>query len=371
MRIAILTELYLPHVGGQEYRYAELAQALISAGHAVDIYTIRHCPGLPASEVLNGVRVRRYPTTRDFRKPLFPALKRKQLPMWLYALWVRYRFRAQDYDIVLMNQWPLSHILLASAELRRKAIIDWCELRDGGVFRFIQRRFPHMAAANIAVSAPVAKQLESTCGRPVHCIPSGIWRDRYHGLPREQRDGLIYLGRLTEHKNIPLLIEAYELLRNRGYKGSLTIAGEGPSSDEIKNRAARSAYRTDIHFPGFVDEAQKRSLLASAEVLVIPSRREGFPRVVAEAMASGLPVATVGYSENGTCDVVNQYQIGEAADTNADSLAETVLSVCRKWETYSMSGYTSCQELNWSELVRALERISRDVSAPARHSRVG
>jgi glycosyltransferase involved in cell wall biosynthesis len=359
VRIAILTDLYLPHMGGQEFRYAELGQALMMAGHHVDIYAIGHSPELQRDEVKDGIRVRRFPITNNLKKPLIPALKRKQGAMWLFALWTRYKVGRGNYDLVLFNQWPLSHILLASRKVRQKALIDWCELRDGRVFSFIQKWFPHLAAANIAVSTPVAQRLAKICGRPVDCIPSGIWPESYRRQPRETRKGLIFIGRLTPHKNVPLLIKAYDVMRDKGYQGPLTIVGGGPSMAELKSLAEESRYRDGIRFSSVVDEDEKRNLLAGAELMVIPSRREGFPRVVAEAMASGLPVVTAKYSENGTCDVVNQFRIGLVADTNAIALADTALEVFRDWNVWSENGLAAAQELHWSKLVLSLEQLTQ------------
>lgn len=358
MRIAIVTELYPPHVGGQEFRYAELAQALLRSGHSVDVYTIRHAPELARDEVVDGVRVMRFPLAKDYKKPLIEALKRRQRPLWLYSIWTRLRMRHQDYDLFLFNQFPFAHILLASAAIRRKTVIDWCELRNNRVFSFLQRKLPKLVAANIAVSLSLATRLEEMCGVPVHCIPSGIWEDSYRGLPRGERSGLLFVGRITEHKNLPLLVRAFECLRDRGYKGPLTITGGGPALNDVQELARQSKYADSIRFPGVVDEEQKRDLLASSEVLVISSRREGFPRVVAEAMASGLPVATTDFAENGTKDVVRQYNIGLVSQSTPEALAEAVFTIGRRWETYSAKGLASCHELSWSTLVRSLEHLS-------------
>ena len=91
---------------------------------------------------------------------------------------------------------------------------------------------------------------------------------------------------------MPLLIDTFDELCRRGQKTTLTIAGDGPAADEVAIRVAASPFAADIRILGPVDEATKLRLLTEAEVFVLPSRREGFPRVVAEAMASGLPVVT-------------------------------------------------------------------------------
>jgi len=97
---------------------------------------------------------------------------------------------------------------------------------------------------------------------------------------------------------------------------------------------------------------RKVDLLASSLLLVVPSRREGFPRVVAEAMASGLPVVTVDYPENGTAAVVNRYSIGVVTAPLPDELASGCLAAILRWNEFSANGLNASPELDWSRLLR-------------------
>jgi glycosyltransferase involved in cell wall biosynthesis len=360
LRIAIMTELYLPHIGGQEMRYAELAQALLQAGHSVNVFAIRHARELLHKETVRGVRIWRYPLAVNYEKPLFKSLRRAQIPLCQYALWVRRHIRHEDYDLLLFNQWPLAHIVAATSAVRRKAVIDWCELRDGKILSFVQRMLPKLVAANIAVSTSIASRLQNMSGRPVSSIPSGIWVHKYRRAPREARKGLLYIGRVTRHKNLPLLLGAYERLRDGGYTGPLVIAGSGPSFDEVRELAKRSKYSNEIDMPGFIDEEEKQRLLSVAEVLVISSKREGFPRVVAEAMASGLPVATVDYRENGTKDVVREYKIGVVAAPTPSGLMDAIFKVHENWSTYAKNAWHAKDALSWTNLVTRIEQIAEE-----------
>jgi len=354
MRIGIFTELYLPHVGGQEIRYAELAACLQQLGHTVEVYCIRHSAEVPSQEVLSGVSVYRYPLAVNYKKPFFKPLKRAVIPLLRYSFWARKMARADKYDLMLFNQWPLAHIVFSRKSTLERVVLDWCEVRDGWLDRQFQKWLPRMPARNVAVSNGVAASVAAASDRRVDCLPSGVWAANYRCEPKERRSGLVYLGRVTEHKNLSLLIEAFEQMKEHGYPGSLTIAGGGPSLATLKDAANASKYGEDIQFPGFVDDATKIDLLSRSEVLVISSRREGFPRVVAEAMASGLPVATVDFPENGTTSVVQHYGIGVVADPTAESLSSAVEKVLGKWCAYSETALKRSLELDWSLLVGKL-----------------
>jgi hypothetical protein len=125
MKIGIFTELYYPSVGGQEIRYAELAESLLQLGHTVDVYCIRLSADHPAHEVVSGVSIFRYPLAKNYRKPWIKPLKRQVFTVLLYALWVRWMARPEKYNLMLFNQWPLAHIVFAKKDARAKSLMDW------------------------------------------------------------------------------------------------------------------------------------------------------------------------------------------------------------------------------------------------------
>src|ERR1700759_3995800 len=110
MRVAILTELYPPHLGGQDIRYAELAQALMQVGHTVDVFCVRHAKDVPAAEVADNVPIRGFPLAPNKEKPFFKPLKRGFLAMLAYSLWVRFRVDPDNYDLLIYGHWPLAHL---------------------------------------------------------------------------------------------------------------------------------------------------------------------------------------------------------------------------------------------------------------------
>ncbi|MFF4592645.1 glycosyltransferase [Amycolatopsis sp. NPDC001319] len=97
---------------------------------------------------------------------------------------------------------------------------------------------------------------------------------------------VLFLGRLTEEKGVPLLMAAWDRLG--GSLGlPLVIAGTGPLSDEV---SAWAASRTDVSYVGLQDKASCQALTASAAAVVAPSAwLEAFGLVVVEAMAAGVP----------------------------------------------------------------------------------
>jgi glycosyltransferase involved in cell wall biosynthesis len=286
--------------------------------------------------------------------------------MLRYALAARRLVRTGDFDVIFMNQWPLLHVLSLPRPMRRRAVVDWCEVRTGRIYRFFQDMLPRLVAANTAVSGDVLRHVDARCrSGTALLVPSGIDVSRYVARERASRRGLIYLGRIAEHKNLPLLIETFDELCRRGKRTTLTIAGDGPAAKAVATCVAHSPFAADIRILGAVDEATKLRLLAEAELFVLPSRREGFPRVVAEAMASGLPVVTTRYLENGTVGVVEEHGCGLAADPNPAALADAIGEALQNWNVLAARARSGAVLLDWSVVVDKLERLLTRVAAEA------
>ncbi|MFZ0706545.1 MAG: glycosyltransferase family 4 protein [Candidatus Korobacteraceae bacterium] len=357
MKIAILTELFLPSVGGQEVRYAEISQVLTAHGHSVEVYCIHTDRGSEAEGIIDGAVVHRHPQAYGYLQPILRILRRRPLAVLRFAL----RCRSIDpkaFDCFVFNQWPIAHIFMAPRAMRAKAFIDWCEYRDGLTFGFLQKHLPRLTAANVANSIALQRDLQVCSGQRFEVLPSGIFPDRYHCAPAREREGILYLGRIEEHKNLPLMLSSYKSLLSRGYGGRLRIAGGGPALSKLQKLVKASNIAERVDLLGFVTEERKIELLASSEVFLVTSRREGFPRAIAEAMASGLPVVTVDYPENGAKDVVRQYGIGVVTDPAPSKVAEGVLRVMAEWEMYSRTGVSASRSLDWEVLIDKLLQIA-------------
>ena len=119
-------------------------------------------------------------------------------------------------------------------------------------------------------------------------------RQRY-GLPERF---VLFLGTLEPRKNLPLLLEAWAMLKGRGSLGhKLVIAGgKGWYFAQIDEAVARLGLEDDVILPGFVPQAELPLWYSAAEVFVYPSLYEGFGLPPLEAMACGAPVVVTNVS---------------------------------------------------------------------------
>jgi glycosyltransferase involved in cell wall biosynthesis len=369
VRVAIFTELYPPNIGGQELFFAGIARQLVLNGHEVDVFCIGTDPAVLANETVDGVTVSRRPIAPTYKRPHIAATRRSVRAMLRYALYIRGVAKSGSYDAFFLNEWPLFHVVALPRAARRRALLHWCEFRTGQLNGFIQKRLPRLVCMNAAISGSVAMDIRALSHRQVEVLESGIERDLYRSKPREQRSGILSLGRLAAHKNLPFLIAAYERLRERGYTGRLTIAGEGPEAGHIARRIAQSPFAAQIDLLGVVSDETKIKLLSSYEILAMPSGREGFPRVIAEAMASGLPSVTVDLPQNGTKDIVRQYQCGAVTAYQEEAFCAGIEAVFTQWSEVSERGLLACDALDWKTITTKLETLLFALAAAPDRSR--
>jgi glycosyltransferase involved in cell wall biosynthesis len=153
---------------------------------------------------------------------------------------------------------------------------------------------------------------------PRHRDPS-IWSRL--GIRESRR--LLYVGRVSEEKNLRLLAEAWKWVAGRVPDAALVIVGDGPFREEMSRMLAG----TPAYFLGKKGDADLGPLYASADAFLFPSRTDTLGQVVMEALVSGLPalVSDVG----GPSELVDDHETGlvlpaeHPRDTNAWSEAIT------------------------------------------------
>jgi glycosyltransferase involved in cell wall biosynthesis len=355
MRVCIFSEYYAPNLGGVQSRMQGLAEAFCRMGHDVSVVTSGYERGLPSRELINGVEIRRIDIP-GYGMPRWKFLRRDLGGMLRYALACRRIASREEFDLFIYGEFPLLHSVIAPAAARRRALLDWCEFRRNAIFGALQRWLPPRFRWNMAVSAHVAELVRDASGSQILCMPSGIDAASFRGQPSEARSGLLYVGRLFEHKNIPLAIQGFERLCESGYPGDFTIAGDGPLRADITAQRDASPWAGRIVILGEVDDAQKADLMSRAQILVLLSRREGFPVVVAEAMASGLPCVTAQFVENGTVAVVEEYACGKVVEPTPAGFVQGAQAVLDRWEDVAATCRAQSRRLDWNTVAPALLR---------------
>lgn len=181
----------------------------------------------------------------------------------------------------------------------------------------------------VANSELVKRRMVRYWGIPeekIHVVYPPVDTDAYSPDDAETGDYYLTLSRLDWHKSVDDIVRAFNKLDER-----LIVAGDGPERDRLEQLAGEN-----VEFAGYVDESEKKELLAGAKAFVFNGQDEDFGISPVEALASGTPLLGV---EEG----MTQYQVidGKNGFTFArDNMGDTIREVVRQFEDTS---------IEWSE----------------------
>ena len=245
------------------------------------------------------------------------------------------------------------------------------EKECGPIARRIVRHFLDHAAVIVVVSERWAAWMRARTNNPrVVCIDNPV------ALPPpgpERSKALVaFVGRLTASKGVFDLLEAVNTLRAEFPSIRLECAGDG-DLERLRAHAAKIGMRTHLLLPGWIGRRERGELLARCSVFVLPSRAEGQPMSLLEAMAAGAPV--VASAVGGIPDLVEHNVNGllvPAGDRASLAVAlRRVLSDRAFAERLGEEARTTIARRHTPEKsLEALERIYTELGVRRRSARV-
>jgi len=120
----------------------------------------------------------------------------------------------------------------------------------------------------------------------VRVVENGVPVPEVHktDLKLSEPISLLFVGRLAPQKGIEIAFDAVRILKNRGFSLKLTVVGEGPEREKLEANAGD----LPVRFVGGQDEPEK--YMEQCDILLIPSRWEGFGLIAVEGQFVGIPV---------------------------------------------------------------------------------
>mgnify|MGYP006276731091 CR=1 FL=1 len=372
MRIAFIYDAVYPwEKGGAQKRIWELARRLAD-DHDIHLYGMHYWDGPPVIK-REGVTLHGVCEPRELY-----VEGRRSIPQAVYfALNVLPSLLREDFDLIDCQEFPYfpsfsakAHELLRSSTL----VITWYEVWDDywydylgakGIFgKVIERTTLRLADTVIPISEYIASDIRDIGRtRGLEVVENGVDFDRLQEIPKADANwDVIYVGRLSEHKNVDLLLEAVDIVSERLDSNlSCCIIGDGPEGERLEAYARELGVDDNVEFLGFV-EADEDVIgnIKAASVFVLPSIREGFPNTILEANACGVPSIIVDHAENGSTAVVEDGVTGYITDVSSEAIANRLVE-CLSDDTLladlSSEAMVYGQAHSWEVIVDELEDV--------------
>ncbi len=378
LRVAVVTETYPPEINGVAMTTGRMVEGLVAAGHRVDLIRPRqaHEGAVIAADGVEQMLARGIP---------IPKYANLQLGLPAQKVLLR-RWSHQRPDVVqVVTEGPLGWSALTAARKLRLPVISefhtnfhrytghygvgWLKRPIAAYLRKFHNRADLTLVPTRALCAELAGQ-----GIPrVDVVSRGVDTTLFD--PARRSDALrrqwglapddlavLYVGRVAPEKNLALLEQAFVAVRARHPRARLVLVGDGPALPQLRARLPEAVCAG----------AQTGVLLAahyaSADLFVFPSLTETYGNVVAEALASGLPV--VAYRDAAAHELIDHRVHGWLAEpgdepgfvAGAVALAESP----DLRASLHLAARARVDSLAWRVIVERLVGIQRQVilSAP-------
>ena len=322
VRIAHVTDCYLPRTGGIETQVRALARHQAASGHEVSIITAT--PGVKRSgtEIVDGLAVTRITAKIPGDLPIHPRTRHH----------VAAALQENPVDVVHVHVGVISPFawgaIRAAYQLKIPTVVTvhgiWGPLASPG-YRLSEliAKWATWGITISAVSQVAAKTIERAVPAlgEVLVLPNGIDVQDWQ-LPVRQHDSstlnLVTVMRLAPRKRtLPLLkiVKAAQERAGINRRIHLRLVGDGPERSRAESFVHQHGLKNLVSFTGRLDHAGIREIFAMSDVYVQPSVKESFGIAALEARAAGLPV--IARSQTGTTQFIRDHQEGLLAQTDS------------------------------------------------------
>ena len=333
MKFAFVYDAVYPWVkGGAEKRIYEVGKCLSERGDEVHLFGVKWWEGEGIIEqdgmILHGVC-----NTRE----LYVNGRRSISEVLIFSLMLLPHLFKSRFDVIDVSVFPYFSCLsvkCVSIIRRTPAVFTWHEVWDeywneymgsvGYLGKQVERLISKLSSNVVAVSGMTKRDLGllGVNAQMIHIVPNGVHLGEISAIvPSDDICDVLFVGRLIKEKNVNVLLEAVELVRQEIPNIKCIIIGNGPEKEQLIELArTNTLIESNVRFFEFLDYKEVIARMKASKILVLPSSREGFGMVVVEAFACGVPVLTVDEVHNAAAELVDE-TCGFVVELDAGAIA--------------------------------------------------
>ncbi|MCK9151632.1 glycosyltransferase family 4 protein [Methanobacterium alcaliphilum] len=373
MKICIVSDFFVPHYqGGGERRYYEIAKRMVKNGHSVDVICMK-ISGVVDFEEIEGINI--HHIGPEIKKP--PERKSSDFIKFICSVfkWIL----THSYDVIDAQTYAPLFPSFIGAKIKKTPIIATIhDVSTGGDDQWIQSSKTAAIVEKILARMPYNKIITVSNETKNSLIEYyRVKEDRvcvvYNGvdiklidsvqIDEKYKNTIIFVGRLAPHKHVNHLIKIMKSLKKEIADVKLLIVGTGVEKDNLTVLTKNYGLQDNVKFLENLDYIELITEMKKSNMLVLPSTREGFGMVLAEANACKIPV--VAYASGGVVEVVKNGINGflvEPEDLN--SLEKHVkLLLNNDFESLKLgkNGYNIVKSnFNWDNITKDILNIYTD-----------
>lgn len=312
MRVYMISYTIPPLYSGSGTQALHLAQKLQERGLSVSLLTARHNVSLHVRDSLMGVSVYRLPVLRTGRlRPLSFSL----VAAW-HLLW-----HDRRYDIMHIHgaYWRILPLLLVAKLVGKKCILKMTQMGTDDPLAIRQRRFGSVLLGTMSMADVVVAITDELTDSYIQAglspkrlarIPNGVDTTLFSPVDGETRQTLramleipptmpvvLFVGAVNWRKGVDLLLIAWQKVQEKFPEAVLVLAGPPRTDSRPYGRPFAEYVRDYIanhvpsqHILALGQQTDVQRVYQVADLFVLPSRMEGLPNALLEAMSCGLPV---------------------------------------------------------------------------------
>lgn len=228
---------------------------------------------------------------------------------------------APDRVISLTDRTNVLTLLAARGTDLKIVVSERTDIRHhriGRVWEWLRKR-TYPSACSIVVQTEAVREAMKPIARQalLQVIPNSVsplatpLEKATLDLP-EDRSWFVGVGRLSHEKGFDRLIDAFAQIAEHCSDWNLLIIGDGPEKSNLQNAAREHSLTDRVTFPGWIESpwsAFPPSTPPTASIAVLPSRYEGFPNALLEAMSQG--IAPIAFDcESGPSEIIRHDENG-------------------------------------------------------------
>ncbi|SHN65859.1 Glycosyltransferase involved in cell wall bisynthesis [Butyrivibrio hungatei DSM 14810] len=371
MKILIVSHEYPPVGGGGANACMHLAKEYSAAGHEVHIVTVWYQGEAEQEHLGENIDIYRL---RSKRTRLEQCSFKEMLDFLFKAVAFTDKLEKKEkFDICQIffgiPSGPIGYYL------KKKYRLPYVIRFGGGDIPGFQDRFTKVykligpaikliwknADALVANSRGLQKMAYDFCDKyDIRIIPNGaeIMQCESGHQSDESIVHLLFVSRLIERKGVqdilPQLPTVVQACNQKGRKIVLDIVGDGPYRPELENIVKTYKLDNIVRFHGQKNKSELPQYYSESDIFVFPSRKEGMPNVVLEAMSYGLPIIMTPCQ--GSEELIQGNGYIEATRGFSEKITELVLDEDKR-KLFGERSKERIKDLSWSNVANAYIKV--------------